>query len=163
MRTASHATWCLAAFLIAALPAGAGDALTPVDETGFGKVLASHRGKVVLANFWATWCEPCRHEMPLLVALEKKWRGRGFVLLTVSADEPEQEAEALSFLRKAAVRPPAYIKRAGNDEAFIDSVDKSWSGALPALFLYGRDGRKVASFIGETKLSDIETALGNLL
>lgn len=149
--------------LLLALPAGAGDVLTPVDETGFGKVLTSHRGKVVLANFWATWCEPCRHEMPLLVELEKKWRSRGFVLLTVSADEPEQETDALAFLRKSGVRLPAYIKHAKDNEEFINSVDKSWSGALPALFLYGRDGRKVASFVGETELPDIEAAIRKLL
>jgi thiol-disulfide isomerase/thioredoxin len=151
----------LALALLAPLPAGEG--LTPVGEADYHKLIEAHRGKVVLANFWATWCEPCRHEMPLLVELEKKWRGRGFVLLTVSADEPEDAAEALAFLRKSGAGLPAYIKQANSDEDFIVTVDKSWSGALPALFLYGRDGRKAASFVGETDPSDIETALLKLL
>lgn len=145
------------------LPLRAGDALTPVDEAGFRGLVEMHRGKVVLANFWATWCEPCRHEMPLLVEMEKKWRGRGFVLVTVSADEPEDEAGALAFLRKSGVAMPAYIKRASSDEAFITSVDKDWSGALPALFLYDRNGRKAASLVGETEPAAIEAAIRKLL
>lgn len=145
------------------MPAAAADRLTPMDEAGFGKALQANRGKVVLVNFWATWCEPCRQEMPHLVALEKKWRERGFVLVTVSADEPEEEPDARAFLRSHAVPLPAYIKNASSDEAFITAVDEGWSGALPALFLYGRDGRKAASFIGETELADIETALRKLL
>lgn len=137
--------------------------LAPIDEAGYADLLARHRGSVVLVDFWATWCEPCRTEMPVLAALEKKWRGRGFVLITVSADEPEEEAAARAFLEKTGVNGPAYIKRAHSDEAFINAIDSKWSGALPALFLYGRQGRKAASFIGETEASEIEAALRKLL
>lgn len=153
----------LALICALAIPLGGADALIPIDQAGFRKAVEAYRGKAVLVNFWATWCEPCREEMPLLVKLEKKWRDRGFVLLTVSADEPEEEAAALAFLRAHGVPAPAYIKRAASDEEFITAVDPKWSGALPALFLYGRDGRKAASFVGETPLSEIETALAKLL
>ena len=57
----------------------------------------------------------------------------------------------------------AYIKRARNDEDFINAIDRKWTGALPALFLYDRQGRKAASFIGETEASEIEAALRKLL
>ncbi len=150
-----------AAVILAVLLAPA--ALTPVDEEGYGKLLASHRGRVVLVDFWATWCEPCRAEMPVLAGLEKKWRERGLVLITVSADEPEQEPDARAFLAGTGVTGPAYIKRARNDGEFIDAIDRKWSGALPALFLYDRQGRKAASFIGETEASEIEAALRKLL
>ena len=148
--------------LPAALFADAG-ALVPVDEDGYGKVLAGHRGKVVLADFWATWCEPCREEMPALVALAKKYRSRGVVLVTVSADEPEQETDAVEFLARTGAPAPAYIKRAKSDEDFINAVDRAWSGALPSLFLYDRQGRKAASFTGETEIAQIEAALRKLL
>lgn len=137
--------------------------LQPLDEAGLRKVVAQHRGKVVLVDFWATWCEPCRAEMPLMAALENKYRSSGLVLVTVSADEPEQEQSAGAFLRKARVRPPAYIKRARSDEDFINSVDPKWSGALPALFLYDRGGKRVSSFIGETGAGVIEAAVKRLL
>lgn len=150
-----------AAAILAALLAPA--ALTPVDEAAYRDLLARHRGRVVLVDFWATWCEPCRTEMPVLASLEKKWRARGLVLVTVSADEPEQEPDARAFLSGAGVNGPAYIKRARNDEAFIDAIDPKWTGALPALFLYDRQGGKAASFIGETEASEIEAALRKLL
>jgi hypothetical protein len=101
--------------------------------------------------------------LPELVQLERQWHGRGLVLVTVSADEPEREASALQFLLKSGVRFPAYLKRVKNDERFIDSIDTKWSGALPGLFLYDRSGRKVASFIGETDASEVEKALEKLL
>lgn len=95
--------------------------------------------------------------MPRLAALQA--RNKSFVLMTVSADEPEQESEALTFLKRSRIAMPAYIKRADDNQRFIDFIDPKWSGALPAIFLYDRQGRIVKAFIGETDMSAIETAL----
>jgi thiol-disulfide isomerase/thioredoxin len=148
---------CCAAALLAQV------APSPLDEAAFQQVLQAHKGKVVLFDFWATWCEPCRVELPLLVRLEAKYRSRGLKLITISCDEPEQEAEAAKFLQQHQVPPPAYIKRVKNDDKFIESVDAQWSGALPALFLYDRQGRKVKSYIGETDMAALEAAIRKLL
>ena len=137
--------------------------LKPIDEAGFRGVLQANRGKVVLFDFWATWCDPCREELPALVKLAAKYRARGLVLITVSADSPESEAAARRFLEKNGVAPPAYIKHVKSDEDFINSIDVKWSGALPALFLYDRSGGRAASFFGETETSDIESAIQKLL
>jgi thiol-disulfide isomerase/thioredoxin len=137
--------------------------LTPLDESVYARLLEANRGKVVLVNFWATWCEPCRQEMPHLAEMERRYRGRGFVLLTVSADEPEQEADAYRFLEQAGIRSPAYLKRVKNDDRFITFVDKEWSGALPATFVFDRAGVKRHSFIGETELKELDAAVEKLL
>ena len=89
--------------------------------------------------------------------------GAVFVLITISADEPEQDAAAYAFLLKSGVRLPGYRKQTGERQRFIDFIDQKWSGALPALFLYGRDGAKVKSFIGETGMDEIEQAVSKLL
>lgn len=150
--------------LVLALAGSAfGAGLTPVDEAGFRKLVASQKGKVLLVNFWATWCSPCRAEMPQLVKMEASLRAKGFSLVTVSADEPEQEADAAKFIAKVSAPGPSYIKRARNDEKFIDAIDPKWSGALPALFLYDRTGRKVRSFFGETDLKALEAEIRKLL
>ena len=78
-------------------------ALEPLDEPGYQRMLAANKGKVLLVDFWATWCLPCRAEMPLLVKLEASLRARGFKLVTISADEPEQEAIARKFVAQTAV------------------------------------------------------------
>jgi thiol-disulfide isomerase/thioredoxin len=137
--------------------------LKPVDEAGYAKLLVGSKGKVVLVNFWATYCVPCRKEMPQLVALEAKLRARGFQFVTISADEPEQQGAAGMFLDKIKVPAPAYIRTAKDDDKFTAMVDQKWDGALPALFLYDRQGRKVKSFFGEADLSVVSAAIEKLL
>ena len=137
--------------------------LKPVDEAGYAKVVAASKGKVVLVNFWATYCVPCRKEMPQLVALEAKLRARGFQFVTISADEPEQQGAAGAFLDKIKVPSPTYIRKAKDDDKFVALVDQKWNGALPALFLYDRQGRKVKSFFGEANLSVVTAAIEKLL
>ena len=138
-------------------------ALPTLDEAAFQKLVEAHKGKVILYDFWATYCEPCRAELPKLLRLEAKLRSQGFELITISADEPEQAAAAEKVLKQFAVRGPVYRKQAKDDDRFINSIDAKWSGALPALFLYDKAGRKVRSFIGETDMGTVEAAIRKLL
>jgi thiol-disulfide isomerase/thioredoxin len=153
----------LLALCAVAAPLRAQTRLAPVDEAGYRKVLQAGRGQVLLVDFWATWCQPCRVELPQLVKLEAKHRSRGLKLITISCDEPEQEADAARFLQECQVRGPAYIKRAASDDRFIASVDAAWSGALPALFLYDRQGRQARTFVGEAVMTALEAALAKLI
>lgn len=152
---------CIATAALAATLAGA--ELKPLDEAGYARLVAASKGKVVLVNFWATYCAPCRKEMPQLLALEARWRARGFRFVTITADEPEQAAAARQFLEGIKAPPPAYIKRATDDDKFINAIDPQWSGALPATFLYDRQGRKVRSFFGELDLQALSAAVEKLL
>jgi thiol-disulfide isomerase/thioredoxin len=149
--------------LAAAAPPAARQGLSPLDEPAYRRLVSANKGQVVVADFWATWCIPCRAEMPQLIRLEARYRGRGVKLLTISCDEPEQEEGALDFIRKNGAPQPSYIKRAASDEKFIDSVDPKWSGALPGIFVYDRQGRLVKSFIGETDMTALEAVLKKLL
>ncbi len=149
----------LALLLHAAPPAK----LIPLDEASFPQTVASKKGKVLLVNFWATWCEPCRKEMPELAKMAASLKAKGLEFITISADEPEDEKAALAFLAKAGVVDPVYAKRAKNDDKFINSIDPKWSGALPALILYDKPGKKVKIWIGETDLKGLEAELRKLL
>lgn len=149
--------------LAAAAALSAAADLKPVDEAGYAKTVAASKGRVLLVNFWATYCVPCRKEMPQLVALAAKYKAQGFDFVTITADEPEQFKDAAAFLDQNKVPPPAYAKRAKDDDKFINLVDPKWSGALPASFLYDRSGRKVRAFFGEIKIPELEAALKKLL
>jgi thiol-disulfide isomerase/thioredoxin len=151
--------WLLA---LAALAAAA-QPLARINETSYPQMIAAQKGKVVLVDFWATWCVPCRKEMPELAKLESRLKAKGLVLIPISADEPENEAAAREFLSKAGVKTPGYLKAPKDDDAFIRGVDPKWGGELPALVLYDKAGRKVQIWKGETAMASIEAAVNKLL
>ena len=140
----------------------AADNLSPIDEVGFRKLVSAHHGRVLLVDFWATWCAPCRQEMPKLVALQARYE-RDMAFVTISCDEPEAAVQAANFVAAKNAPMPRYIRQANNDDEFINSIDPKWSGALPALFLFDRSGRQVKSFIGETDMAQLEASLKKAL
>lgn len=151
------------AVLLAAALLPAQSKLTPVNETSLGKLVATHKGKIVLLDVWATYCVPCRAEMPLIVKMSERLRARGLDLITVSADAPEDEMAAYKVLMQNAVAAPFYLKKSADDDKFYNAVDAKWSGEMPAMFIYDRSGKRVRSFLGETPVKDIEAAIQKLL
>lgn len=134
--------------------------LQPVNEGSYRSVVAGNRGKVVVVNFWATWCHGCRHEMPALLEFQKNHPAVKLVL--VSADEPTDEAKARAFLESVNASGSEYIKKAKDDDAFISAIDPKWTGTLPATFVYDRQGKLVKSFNGEVKMDQLESVVKRL-
>ena len=117
--------------------------------------LADYKGKVVLADFWATWCDPCRAEIPDLIALQAKLGPQGFVILGLSMDE---EIPAVGPFFKAAKINYPIILNGG------DRPPKGWVvPGLPTAFLIGRDGKILARYFGSKSIdklaSDVKSAL----
>jgi len=96
------------------------------------------RGKVVLVNFWATWCPPCRKEMPDLQALYEKFKDQGFVVLAIS---DEEAAKVAPFIGERKISYPVMLDpgRKVNDLFFVEGIPKS--------FVYDRGGKLVAQSI----------------
>ena len=112
---------------------GATPPLALEDLGGKAHRLEDYRGKVVLVNFWATWCEPCRAEMPSMNALRRSLEGRPFEVLAVNLAEPLSRIE--KYLEAMPLGFPLLRDR---DSA----VAKAWKARLlPASYLIGRDGR----------------------
>ena len=116
-------------------------ALALKDLRGDVHDLAAYRGKVVLVNFWATWCEPCRDEMPSLEKLKAGFTGRPFVVLAVNVDEPESRIR--TFLTRLPLSFPVLVD---HERKFT----KAWNvRVLPATFVVGPGGRIHYSVSGE--------------
>ncbi len=108
------------------------------DLTGKSWTLKDLKGQVVLVNFWATWCPPCRSEMPDLNALYEKYKGQGFVVLAIS-DEPENKVRP--FIEQGGYHYPILLDpdRAVNKAFIVEGIPKS--------FVYDREGKLVAQAI----------------
>jgi thiol-disulfide isomerase/thioredoxin len=141
---------------------GAADPVV-IDLQGYQKLLEKHRGKPVLVNFWATWCEPCREEFPMLSELSRTYAPQGLIVLGVSLDEDVDINLVRRFLSRMNPAFSNFRKKSGKDEEFINGVHLKWSGALPATFFYDRDGRMRASLVGEHQRPEFEKIIQQLM
>jgi len=134
-----------------------------LDEKGWADLRRAQRGRVLLVNFWATWCEPCREEFPALVRLHKQYRARGLSLVAIAMDEPESVPAILKFLQGQQAEFGSYRHNFNDFAVFIDSVNPRWGGGIPASFLFDREGQLVESWQGATRFEDLERAVVPLL
>jgi thiol-disulfide isomerase/thioredoxin len=135
----------------AAAPTVAGE----IDAAGLKQLLAAQKGRTVLLNFWATWCVPCREEFPDLIRLQRDLAPRGVTVIGVSTDFASQRAAVEKFLVSSKPTFANYQKKGGgDDQAFIEAVDRGWGGELPFSVLYGRDGRKAKVLSGKHSYAD---------
>ena len=157
--------------LAAASPAAPAEAATVVAQTPtvaeLPEILTAVRSpgaRAVLVNVWATWCDPCRQEMPDLIRFYRDHREDGLRLVLVSADDEENRAEVARVLAEAGLPADAvsFIKR-GDDMKFINGLDRHWSGALPASFLFDGRGRKRHTWAGPVSYRVLERGTAGLL
>ncbi len=130
------------------LPAERNVALPTLD--GGTTSLAEQQGKIVLVNFWATWCEPCQAEIPWLIEFNNKYSAKGLVILGVAMDDEgkkvvEPYVRTHAFTVNGKTETMNYPIILGNDSIF-----QKFGGVigLPTTVLYARDGRKIMTAIG---------------
>jgi len=119
--------------------------------------LSDFRGKVVVLNFWATYCGPCRVEMPWLVDLSKQYRSRGLEVIGVSMDDEGEQKQVTDFVREIGVPYPILL---GNH-----TVGDAYGGAhlLPQTFFIDRDGTIAESAIGMKTKKEFDRIVRELL
>jgi len=144
------------------VPAPPAAALRPIDGAAFQDLVRDAQGRPLVVNFWATWCEPCRQEIPALQALHVE-RGGKVRVVGVSVDDPGREEVVRRFLASQGVSFPQYIRSDSDDESFIAAVDPEWNGAVPATFVYDGTGRRSVRLIGQQDRESLDSALRPLL
>jgi peroxiredoxin len=129
---------------------------TLVSLDGSKVSLSDFRGKAVLLNFWATWCPPCKVEMPWFVDLQKQYAKDGLVVLGVAMDD-SAPAEIAKFASSMGVNYPVLL---GTDKVSDDYGDVQY---LPTTFYIGRDGAIVDKMTGLLDRKDIDNAVKRAL
>jgi thiol-disulfide isomerase/thioredoxin len=134
-----------------------------IDAQSFQRLLDQNRGKAVLVNFWATWCEPCRDEYPMLNELAKQYAPQGLKVIGVSMDDDGDLILMRRFLARYKPVFPNYRKKAGEEAVFRQTVFPSWNGSLPATFFYSKDGKQAGHMFGEGPRDAYEATIRTLL
>ena len=134
-----------------------------IDLQAYQKLLEQYHGKPLLVNFWATWCEPCRHEYPMLNELAKQYAPQGLKVVGVSLDDDGDLILMRRFLAHYKRIFPNYRKKAGGIEAFTQAVLPGWTGSLPVSIFYGKDGQQAGHVLGEGTRDKYEAAIRTLL
>jgi thiol-disulfide isomerase/thioredoxin len=117
----------------------------PFKEMNGHKVKVSDlRGKPIVLNFWATWCAPCRAEMPLFVEAEKEYGPRGIAFIAASLDEKESRAKIPDFVIEFKIPFPVWV-----GASTMDLEDLKLGAALPASAFLDREGRIVMRVLGQ--------------
>ncbi len=131
------------------------DFALPAIGSGGQWQLSAHRGQVVLVNFWATWCPPCRQETPGLVAIHKRYAARGFSVVGISMDDNPLQAVP-GFAERYKMPYPLLAPTPGF--ALADKIE-----SLPTTFLVDRKGRVARSYVGAVSENLIEDDIEALL
>ena len=128
---------------------------TITDIEGKKLALSDYRGKVVLLDFWATWCTPCREEIPHFVEMQQKYGPKGFQVVGISMDDDAKPVKA--FYQEYKMNYPVAV---GDDK-----LAESFGGVLglPVNFIIDSDGRIVRKFVGATEVSTFDKEVEALL
>jgi len=144
--------------------AAATDRITPVDADAFGADLEARKGRVLLVNFWATWCRPCLEEIPALMALEQELGARGFELVAVSLDNAEDlEAVVAPFMDKWFPEFETFISLERDMDRIVSVVDPYWDEVLPTSYVLARDGSMTRRIQGGSTAEEFAAAITPLL
>jgi len=130
--------------------------LTLTDADGVSRSLADYRGQVVLVNLWATWCQPCKEEMPALQSFYDKYREQGFVVIAVNDGDPT--ADVLQFVKDYQLTFPVWL-----DPTYIATEQAFKTLNLPSSFVIDRSGRIRLQWVGGISRKTLETHVSPLI
>ena len=128
------------------------------DLFGVEQRLSAYRGRIVVLNFWATYCVPCRKEMPDLVAIQNQYAALGVQVIGAAADAAEDKQKVMQFIKETKLNFPVWLGASAED-----MMKFGLGRALPGTVIVGRDGKIIATYKGVIKLAELKKKLDELL
>ena len=165
--TVAAATLLAGTLLVAGRPsvADAAERVRPLLPSQYRtEILAPAKGRVLLVNFWATWCEPCREEMPALERASRAFSAKDLAVVLVSLDSPSTGLSAVpKFLDAKRIPFVCWLAKSRDPQLFIDAVDKNWDGTLPYTMIYDREGNPAVKLTGKQSTESFSEAIRKVL
>lgn len=127
-----------------------------------GKILkiGDLKGKVVVLDLWASWCGPCRKQVPELVKLDQSYRGRGLAVLGLTIEEKTEQKKVEAFMKEFGIDYTiAYSNRWVQEAFFKGSEDETGQAPIPQVFVISRDGRVVEHVFASDPPENLENAV----
>ena len=128
------------------------------DLAGVEQSLSSLRGRIIILNFWATYCIPCRKEMPDLAAIQNEYAALGVQVVGASTDEAEDRAKVLQFIKETKINFPVWM---GATSA--DMIRFGLGSALPGTVVLSKDGRVAKVISGIVNQADLKKQIETML
>jgi thiol-disulfide isomerase/thioredoxin len=132
--------------------------LTLKDPFGTDQRLSALKGRIVILNFWATYCLPCRKEMPDLAAIQNEYAALGVQVIGASADEPSERTKVLQFVKETKINFPVWM-----GASTADMIRFGVGTALPGTVIVGRDGRIAKVISGVVNQTDLKKQIDSML
>ena len=130
-----------------------------INVTELSELINTNKDRVLLINVWATWCVPCREEFPDLVKISESY-GNMVRVVGISVDDSEiLDSKVIPFLKNQKAEFENYLLKVTEPEDFINLLNKKWSGAIPATFIYNKSGKQNDMLIGKQSYELFEQAV----
>jgi thiol-disulfide isomerase/thioredoxin len=137
--------------------------ISAIDETGVAEIINNRQGKVLFINVWATWCAPCIEEFPDIVKIAEEYRESDVEVITLNVDMNSQiDSHVIPFLKKNNADLPVYNINDKSAEKVINLLNNKWSGAIPATFIYDKDGNQKIFILGKENYSVFKSAVDSV-
>lgn len=136
--------------------------LAPLTATELSSKIKNSGAKLTIVNLWATWCAPCKEEMPELVELQSRFAAQGTELVLVSADSKDDLKEAAAFLTRTGVKFQAY-RLAEAPDRFMKEFEAHWSAVVPTTMVFDSKRQRLGYWVGRVPIKELEKRIENAL
>ena len=125
--------------------------------------IIKNNNRPLLINVWATWCMPCREEFPDLVKISNVYKNK-IRVVGISVDDSEDlDSKVIPFIKNQKIDFEVYLLKVVDPEDFINLLNKKWSGAIPATFIYDKKGNQEDMLIGKQSYELFEKAVKKVI
>jgi thiol-disulfide isomerase/thioredoxin len=138
-------------------------AVPTIDGAGLKKLLEESRGKVLVLNFWATWCRPCLREFPVLAQAARRYEKKGVKVVAISMDAPQAAQKVRAFSAPHEGSMQILQGGHGREAEFIALTEPAWTGSLPATVFYDKSGARAFTHVGALDEKALGGAIESLL